>query len=69
MDIVRATDLIGMSATPDNLRKMVKALNLHSWNNTVEEKARLEAAKFILKFGEAYRNECAARRDARNRRR
>jgi hypothetical protein len=31
------------------LRNMVKALNMHPWLNTAEDKLRLEAAKLILK--------------------
>ena len=31
------------------LKNMVKALSFHSWNNTAEEKERLEAAKLELK--------------------
>lgn len=32
-----------------HLQMMVKALSFHPWQNTVEDKERLEAAKVILR--------------------
>lgn len=40
--------IVGNQSTA-NLRKMVKALSMHSWGNTAEDNKRLEAAKRILK--------------------
>jgi hypothetical protein len=31
------------------IRNMIKALSMHSWNNTPEENKRLEAAKIVMK--------------------
>ena len=31
------------------IKNMVKALNIHPWLNTAEEKKRLQAAKIVLK--------------------
>ena len=31
------------------IKNMVKALSMHAWHNTKEEKMRLQAAKIVLK--------------------
>ncbi len=43
-----AWKIVGKGSPRRALRNMVKALSLHSWNNTKEEDLRLEAAKLIL---------------------
>lgn len=42
-----ARKIVG-NQSPTCLRNMVKALSLHPWLNTAEEKKRLEAAKILL---------------------
>jgi hypothetical protein len=47
------------------LSNMIRALGLFSWNNTAEENARLEAAKWVKRNRKAYAAHCQAMRDAR----
>ena len=42
--------LVG-NQSKDNLKKMVKALKMHSWLNTQDDNNRLAAAQRILKAG------------------
>jgi len=51
-----------------NVATMVRALSLHSWNNTNEERARLAAGVYALRHWRAYQWYLNARRDARARR-
>lgn len=48
-ELYEAYKIVGFSSSKDSLKKMVKALSMCPWLNTGEEKARLEAAKLVLK--------------------
>lgn len=61
-----AADVLGINRTKDNdLRPMVKALGMMSWNNTVEDDLRREVANWALRHWVAYQNECTRRRDGK----
>jgi hypothetical protein len=49
MTIEEARKIVGKGSPRWTLRHMVKALEMHSWNNTPAEDLRLKAAKLILK--------------------
>lgn len=53
------------SAREPFLSSMILALSMHSWHNTPEETARLEAAKWIKRNRKAYYAHCRVVRDAR----
>lgn len=66
MDMDTAISILGISRTRDNdLRPMVKALELFSVLNTPDEVRRLEAAKYVLRRWKTYQAECNLRRDMR----
>lgn len=66
MDMETAIAILGINRTRDNdLRPMVKALELFSVLNTPEEVERLEAAKYVLRRWKTYQAECNLRRDMR----
>ena len=48
MTRTEAWKIIGNS-NKDSIRNMIKALTIHSWWNTPEEKLRIEAGKICLK--------------------
>ena len=50
MTLAEAKKIVG-NQPKWTLKNMVKALSIHSWLNTAEDKQRLEAAKVILKGG------------------
>lgn len=67
MDMETAISILGINRTRDNdLRPMVKALELFSVLNTPEEVKRLEAAKYVLCRWKTYQAECNLRRDIRS---
>jgi hypothetical protein len=47
MDLSEARRILG-NQPASAIRAMVKALSLHSWNNTAAETQRLAAARFVL---------------------
>lgn len=48
MTLTEAKAIVGRTnSTPPYLNAMIKALSIHSWNNTPEETERLEAAKIV----------------------
>ncbi len=66
MDMETAIAILGINRTRDNdLRPMVKALELFSSLNTPAEVERLEAAKYVLRRWKAYQGECNLRRGMR----
>lgn len=48
-ELYEAYKIVGFTSSKDSLKKMVKALSMCPWLNTAEEKARLNAAKLVLK--------------------
>lgn len=48
VDLKGAYSIVG-NQSRESLRKMVRALSLHSHGNTLEERQQLEAARVILK--------------------
>jgi hypothetical protein len=67
MDMNTAIKVLGINRTRDNdLRPMVKALELFSVLNTPDEVERLEAAKYVLRRWKTYQAECNIRRDMRS---
>ena len=67
MDMETAIAILGINRTRDNdLRPMVKALELFSVLNTPEEVKPLEAAKYVLRRCKTYQAECNLRRDLRS---
>ena len=67
MDCTRAFQSIGhANATEPYLSNMIRALQIHSWNNTPEETERLEAARFVKKNRRAYSAFCQAKRESRS---
>ena len=67
MDMETAIAILGINRTRDNdLRPMVKALELFSVLNTPDEVKRFEAAKYVLRRWKTYQAECNLRRDLRS---
>ena len=65
MNAQLAANILGINRTrAGDLAPMVRALSIHAWNNTDEEKARLGAARWAIANWRAYQQECNARRDA-----
>lgn len=48
MTVIEAKAIVGNQPL-SALKNMVKALSLHSWHNTAEDKLRLNAAEIIIK--------------------
>ena len=63
MTLDHAISILGINRTRDNdLRPMVKALQMHEWLNTEEDNVRLAAARHVLRNWSAYTAECDRRR-------
>lgn len=63
MTMDKAVEVLGINRTRDgDLKPMVRALKLHPWLNTAAEKARLEAAQYVLRRWDAYQAACNAAR-------
>lgn len=70
MNAARAVELIGGCGSLHVLANMKLALSMHSWHNTPEENARLEACKWLFASARnrrAFLAEKQRRHDARAR--
>jgi hypothetical protein len=54
MDMETAVSIMGLHARRPYVVLMCRALSLHPWNNTPEERDRLEAGRYILCRWPAY---------------
>ena len=58
MTLRDAARKLGINRSKFELQQMKKALSLHSWNNTAEEKERLSAVTYALDNWSAYQQTC-----------
>lgn len=64
MNMVDVMDCLGCNRSKGELRNMVKALGLHPWLNSAEDKARLRAAQLALADWSTYSHACDVRRSS-----
>lgn len=57
---VEAIAALGGRATRHQVRQAVKALSLHPWGNSADERQRLAAGQWALRNWGAYAAACAA---------
>jgi len=48
-ELYEAYKIVGFNSSNHSLKMMVRALTMCRWLNTIEEEARLKAAKLVLK--------------------
>ena len=59
----RATGVLGVNRTRHGCQNIARALSLFPWNNTAQDRERLEATRWALRHWHAYQTECGRRRD------